>query len=421
MARICLLVLDSLGVGGAPDAAAYGDEGADTLGHIAGVRAAAGRPLDMPHLTRLGLGLAAREATGCIPAGLVPAGATSGLYGCATEQSFGKDTPSGHFELAGVPVTRDWGYFTRPENSVPQTLLDELAARSGVPGFLGNCKASGTDILVRLGEEHLTSGKPIIYTSTDSVLQIAAHEQSFGLDRLLALCRTARALVDALRIGRVIARPFTGEGRESFVRTGNRHDYAMPAPGLTVLDRLCASGGNVIGVGKIGDIFAHRGVSTSLRGHGHDQLMDLTLEALQQAGDRTLVMTNLVDFDMIYGHRRDVEGYARALERFDRRLPALLAALAPDDLCIVTADHGCDPTWRGTDHTRERVPVLAFGARTGTGCIGVRKTMADVGATIAEYLGLPASGCGRSFLHLEHAEREDILSCQKITAPAVRT
>lgn len=408
MSRVCLLICDSLGVGGAPDAGQYGDQGADTLGHIASVRAAAGRPLQLPVLTSLGLGLAAREASGAIPPGLIPDGDVCALYGCATETSLGKDTPSGHFELTGAPVTEPWGYFSAAENSVPQDLLTELARRSDVPGFLGNCKASGTDILVRLGEEHVTTGQPIVYTSVDSVLQIAAHEQTFGLERLLSLCRVARSLVDPLRIARVIARPFAGKDRNSFVRTGNRHDYAMPAPAPTVLDRLAADGGEVIGVGKIGDIFARRGVTTELRASGHDQLMETTLRALGRTAGHSLVVTNFVDFDMIHGHRRDVEGYATALEQLDRRLPDLLSALRADDLCIITADHGCDPTWPGTDHTRERVPVLAFGGHVSAGCIGVRETMSDVGASIAEYLGLPAWRCGRSFLvHHAHTLHED--------------
>ncbi len=404
MRRACLIVLDSLGVGGAPDAARFGDEGADTLGHIA--RACAmgladeGRrgPLVVPNLASLGLGLAAELSTGFMPEGLRPPGRIRGAYGCATEISRGKDTPSGHFEMTGAPVLFDWGYFEPAENSVPRALLDDLAARAGLPGVLGNCKASGTEILKRLGEEHLRTGRPIVYTSADSVLQIAAHETRFGLDRLLEVCAVARTLADRYRIGRVIARPFVGEDAATFTRTGNRRDFSIPAPSPTILDILTGAGGTVVCVGKVGDIFAHRGVSESIRAHGQDGLMDATLAAWDRAGDRTLVMTNFVDFDSVHGHRRDVSGYARALESFDARVPELLGRLGPEDLCILTADHGCDPTWIGTDHTRERVPILAVAPGRGPRSIGVRDSLADIGASVAHFLGVDGTGHGQSFL-----------------------
>ncbi len=404
MRRACLIVLDSLGVGGAPDAARFGDQGADTLGHIA--RACArgladeGRsgPLRLPNLCAMGLGLAAELATGAMPDGLSPAGPVTAAYGCATEISRGKDTPSGHFEMTGAPVLFDWGYFEPAEESVPQALLDELSSRAGLPGVLGNCKASGTEILARLGEEHLRTGKPIVYTSADSVLQIAAHETRFGLERLLEVCAAARTLVDELRIARVIARPFVGEDAATFRRTGNRRDFSIPAPTPTILDGLTGAGGMVLSVGKVADIFAHRGVTRSIRAHGQDGLMDATLAAWDGAGNRTIVVTNFVDFDSVHGHRRDVAGYARALESFDARLPELLGRLAPGDLCILTADHGCDPTWAGTDHTRERVPVLATAPGLESGSIGVRPTLADIGATLAGFLGLAGTAYGRPFL-----------------------
>lgn len=404
MRRACLIVLDSLGVGGAPDAARFGDQGADTLGHIARACASGlaeeGRsgPLRLPNLCAMGLGLAAELATGVMPDGLAPAGPVTAAYGCATEISRGKDTPSGHFEMTGAPVLFDWGYFEPVEESVPQALLDELSARAGLPGVLGNCKASGTEILARLGEEHLRTGKPIVYTSADSVLQIAAHEIRFGLERLLQVCVAARTLVDELRIARVIARPFVGEDAATFRRTGNRRDFSIPAPSPTILDGLAGAGGTVLCVGKVADIFAHRGVTRSIRAHGQDGLMDATLTAWDGAGNRTLVVTNFVDFDSVHGHRRDVAGYARALESFDARLPELLRRLAPGDLCILTADHGCDPTWAGTDHTRERVPVLAAAPGLEPGSIGVRPTLADIGATLAGFLGLVGTGYGRPFL-----------------------
>lgn len=403
MSRVCLLVLDSLGVGGAPDAARFGDKGADTLGHIAQACAQGlaeeGRsgPLRIPTLSSLGLGAAAALSTGRVPPGLEPSGPALGLYGCATEISRGKDTPSGHFEMTGAPVLFDWGYFTGATDSAPAALLEELAARAALPGVLGNCKASGTEILTRLGEEHLRSGRPIVYTSVDSVLQIAAHEQAFGLERLLTVCAIARELADKYHIARIIARPFTGRDKHTFVRTGNRRDFSIPAPSPTILDLLTDSGGTVLCVGKVGDIFAHRGVMKSIRAYGHDGLMDATLAAWDGAGERTLVMTNFVDFDSVHGHRRDVAGYARALESLDARLPELLARLVPGDLCILTADHGCDPTWRGTDHTRERVPVLAVGPGIRAGSIGVRDTLSDIGASVAHFLGMAGTGHGRSF------------------------
>ena len=404
MRRVCLIVLDSLGVGGAPDAARFGDEGADTLGHIAracaGGLADTGRrgPLALPNLAALGLGLAAELSTGVMPEGLEASGSVRGLYGCATEISRGKDTPSGHFEMTGAPVLFDWGYFESAEDSVPGDILDALVARAGLPGVLGNCKASGTDILVRLGEEHIRTGKPIVYTSVDSVLQIAAHEGHFGLQRLLDVCAEARKLLDRRRIARVIARPFVGEDAASFTRTGNRRDFAIPAPAPTILDHLVSEGGTVLCVGKVADIFAHRGVSRTIRAHGPDALMDATLAAWDGAGDKTLVVTNFVDFDSVHGHRRDVAGYARALEAFDARLPELLGRLCPGDMCILTADHGCDPTWPGTDHTRERVPILVAVPGLEPRCIGIRPSLADIGASIAHFLDIDGTGHGHSFI-----------------------
>jgi phosphopentomutase len=403
MRRVCLIVLDSLGVGGAPDAHDFGDLGADTLGHIA--RACAqglaenGRhgPLRVPVLSSLGLGLAAALSTGSLPPGLDSPAPATARYGCATQISRGKDTPSGHFEMTGAPVSFDWGYFEPAEASMPAELLDELAIRAGLPGVLGNCKASGTDILIRLGQEHLRTGKPIVYTSADSVLQIAAHETRFGLERLYALCLLARELVDRYRIARVIARPFVGQDRASFTRTGNRRDFALASPAPTILDLLCASGGEVVCVGKVADIFAQRGVSQVIRAHGQEQLMAATLTAWEKAGDNTLVMTNFVDFDSAYGHRRDVSGYARALESFDAGLPRLLERIGVGDLCIFTADHGCDPTWPGTDHTRERVPVLALAPGLGLGNLGIRDSLADIGASVAHFLGFAGTGHGQSF------------------------
>lgn len=399
MTRAVILVLDSFGIGAAPDASRFGDTGADTLGHIAEHRVRAGRPLQLPNLTRLGLMHAARESAGQFPAGARPDVELIGAYGCAAELSTGKDTPSGHWEMAGVPVLFEWGYFREPRNTFPKTLLDQLIALGRLPGVLGNCHASGTEIIARLGEEHLRTGKPIVYTSADSVFQIAAHEQSFGLERLLNLCKITRRLVDEFRIGRVIARPFVGNSAKDFQRTGNRHDYAVPPPAATVLDKLVASGGTVVGIGKIPDIFAHRGITRKVYGFGNDSLFDATLRALESAPDRSIVFSNFVDFDTLYGHRRDVEGYALALEAFDARLPQVMRQIGEHDLLILSADHGCDPTWPGSDHTREHIPVLVYGGRVRPGSLGKRATFADIGQSVARFFDLPPMDHGTHFLN----------------------
>ncbi len=397
--RAIVLVLDSLGIGACEDADRFGDVGADTLGHIAQACAAAERgPLNLPNLSALGLARAHAESVGApepaFGAGIAPLGA----YGHAKELSSGKDTPSGHWEIAGVPVLFDWGYFPPGEDCFPESLLNELIRRAELPGVLGNRHSSGTVILDQLGEEHLRTGRPIVYTSADSVFQIAAHERAFGLERLYRVCEIARELVDDYNVGRVIARPFVGEASGAFERTGNRRDYAVEPPAPTVLDKLIDAGGEVISVGKIADIFAHRGISKKIKATGNEALFDATLEALEQAGDRSLVFTNFVDFDSSYGHRRDVPGYAEALERFDARLPELTAAMGEGDLLVLTADHGCDPTWPGSDHTREHIPVLVYGAGVEACSLGRRETFADIGQSLASYFGLPPTDYGRSFL-----------------------
>lgn len=406
MARAFLFVLDSFGVGGAPDAAAYGDEGADTLGHIAEFCAAGAAdraglrsgPLALPNMSALGLLHIARAASGQFPAGMPLPDKIYGIYGAANETSRGKDTPSGHWEIAGTPVTFDWGYFPSEGDAFPQELIDALCRAADVPGILGNCHASGTEIIARYGEEHMRSGKPICYTSSDSVFQVAAHEVYFGLDRLLNFCQIARSLLDPYNIGRVIARPFIGQSAATFQRTGNRRDFSVPPPEPTLLDRLVQHGRNVHAIGKIGDIFAHHGVSRVIKANGNDALMDASLAAIDEAEDGDLVFTNFVDFDMLYGHRRDVPGYAAALEAFDERLTEVHRKLRAGDLVILTADHGCDPTWRGTDHTRERVPVIAYGPGIRSRSVGVRRTYADIGESIARHLGIPSGQYGRSFL-----------------------
>ena len=389
MRRAFVLVMDSLGIGGAADAEKYGDTGADTLRSIA-----ASRALEIPNLLRLGLGAAARESAGEALPNLPMDGPISGAYGAAQEQSTGKDTPSGHWEMAGVPVMTEWGYFPREEPCFPPALTDALIARAELPGVLGNRHASGTEIIAELGDAHRESGKPIIYTSADSVFQIAAHEESFGLTRLLAVCEIARKLVDSYNIGRVIARPFEGSS-SSYVRTGNRRDYSLPPPEPTLLDRF---EGKTVSIGKIGDIFAHQGTGQIIKANGNAELWQRTLEIAGGDDETLLALTNFVDFDMLYGHRRDIAGYAGALEAFDKILPDFEACLRPGDLAIITADHGCDPTWPGSDHTRENVPVLAFGPGVRPVALGVRESFADIGQTLAGYLDLAPLKHGRSFL-----------------------
>ncbi|WP_375450147.1 phosphopentomutase [uncultured Devosia sp.] len=405
MPRAILLVLDSVGIGGAPDAQAYGDEGANTVGHIAHY-AAAGKadraglrsgPLDVPNLDAMGLGAAINLSTGTLPPNL-SATPKGGRFGVGREVSRGKDTPSGHWEIAGVPVPFDWGYFPQTEPTFPPDLIAQFIERAKLPGILGDKHASGTDIIAELGEQSIRTGKPIVYTSIDSVFQIAAHETHFGLDRLYGICRIAFELTAPLLIGRVIARPFVGESAASFKRTGNRRDFAIPPPAPTLLDRNQAAGHQVFAIGKISDIYAGHGVTHKLKATGLMALFDKTLEALQMATDGALVMTNFVDFDSEYGHRRDVPGYAAALEAFDRRLPELIATLNHDDLLILTADHGNDPTWPGSDHTREQIPILMFSPALPPGEIGIRSTFADIGESIAHWLGLPPGVHGRSFL-----------------------
>ncbi len=398
MARAFLLIMDSVGIGGAQDAAAFGDEGSNTLGHIA-AECAAGRadqgragPLKLPHLDALGFGAAAREASGEVPAGLV---GNAGLFAVANEASNGKDTPTGHWELAGVPVPFDWHYFPDTQPCFPPDKMAEFIARAGLPGVLGDKHASGTVIIDELGAEHMQSGKPICYTSADSVFQIAAHEESFGLARLLEICQIAAEIFHPMMVGRVIARPFIGEvGR--FKRTPNRRDYAISPPEPTICDRVVAAGGRTLAVGKIGDIFAHQGISEVFKGKDDMALVDHTVALMDAAENGDLVFANYVEFDSLYGHRRDVAGYARHLEAFDARLPEILAGLRADDLLMISADHGNDPTWPGTEHTRERVAVLIAGTgRAGNlGQVG----FADVGETIAAHLGLAPGTYGKSFL-----------------------
>ena len=393
MPRAFLAVIDSVGCGGAPDADrffndALPDTGANTLAHIAQAcaagRAEDGRsgPLKVPHMDAMGLGAAIRLASGALTPGLTAEPA--GLWAVAQEESRGKDTPSGHWELAGVPVPWDWGYFTDKENSFPPDLIAEVCRAAGTEGILGNCHASGTEIINRLGAEHMQSGWPICYTSADSVFQIAAHEESFGLAALLDLCKAVAPTLHRMKIGRVIARPFVGDAENGFERTPNRRDFAILPPRPVLTNWVQNAGHAVHAIGKIGDIFSMQGIDRVSKGTDAT-LMDHLDAAVEEAPEGSLTFANFVEFDSIYGHRRDVSGYARALEWFDARLGKVLERLRPDDMLLLTADHGNDPTWIGTDHTRERVPVLVAG--TGAGSLG-QMGFADVAPLVAAHLGV---------------------------------
>lgn len=408
MARAILVVMDSVGVGGANDAARYDDVGANTLGHILeqteagkadkkGLRAG---PLDCPNLAKLGFFHALKLASDHPLASNFMPTQTEGFWGASDETSNGKDTPSGHWEIAGVPVRFDWGKLPDSAPLFDPELEKALYQNAGIEGSIANKHASGTEVIAEFGMEHIQTGLPIFYTSDDSVLQIAAHEEVFGLDRLYDVCEAARELLYDLNIGRVIARPFLGDAPENFTRTGNRRDYSVLPPEPTLLDRIRLANHHVIAVGKISDIFAHQGISEMRKANGNQAIADTTLGAMGDAKSGDLVFSNFVDFDQLYGHRRDVPGYAAALEHFDRCLPELIEQLQQDDLMIITADHGCDPTWRGTDHTRERVPIMGIlkSESAKSGSVGLRTTFADIGETIAEHLGLTAGPHGSSFL-----------------------
>ncbi len=397
MPRAFLVVMDSVGIGGAPDAATFfngevPDTGANTLGHIAEAcaagRAEEGRsgPLALPHLYALGLGAAVRLASGMAAPdlGVEPAG----RWGAATEVSRGKDTPSGHWELAGLPVPWEWHYFPDETPAFPADLAARVAEAAGTEGILGNCHASGTEIIARLGEEHRRSGWPICYTSADSVFQIAAHEGHFGLERLLTLCRDIAPVLHGMKVGRVIARPFLGDVSAGFERTPNRRDFAIMPPSPVLTNWVQEAGRAVHAVGKIGDIFSMQGIDEVRKGTDA-VLMGHLGDLVREAGDGSLTFANFVEFDSLYGHRRDVSGYARALEWFDAEIAKIIAALRPGDMMLLTADHGNDPTWVGTDHTRERVPVLIAGQ--GAGALG-QIGFTDVAALVARHLGVAVPG-----------------------------
>jgi len=382
--RVCLIVLDSAGIGEMPDAASWGDAGADTLGNIF-----RSREVRVPNLQKLGLGNI-RPLEG-VPAEQSPIGS----YGKCTLKSNGKDTTTGHWEMAGIVLEKAFPTFP---NGFPDRIIDRFVTEAKVPGVLGNVPASGTEIIKELGEEHVRTGKPIVYTSADSVFQIAAHEEVVPVERLYEMCEVARRILDGEdKVGRVIARPFLGSNAAEFKRTENRHDYAVAPPNANLLPLLKDSGLDVVCIGKIASIYDSLGVTEDLTAKNNDQTIDQTINALN-AGSRGLIFSNLVDFDMLFGHRRDTEGYAKALEHFDARLPEIFEAMNDDDLLILTADHGNDPTYRGSDHTREYAPLLVHGKSSKGGVdLGTRGSLADIGATVAENFGLDLNA-GESFL-----------------------
>jgi phosphopentomutase len=379
--RVIWIVLDSVGIGEMPDAAAYGDVGSDTLGNIAKRRA-----LKLPHLCRLGLANI-KPLTG-----LDPVAAPMGSFGKAALASPGKDTTTGHWEMVGIHLEMPFPLFP---NGFPPEVMDEFERRVG-RSSLGNKAASGTEIIAELGEQHMATGSPIVYTSADSVFQIAAHEEVIPLFELYKMCETAREILRGkFEVGRVIARPFVGEPGH-FTRTPNRHDYAVPPPKGMLLDQLAGRGVEVYSVGKIFDVFLGRGIGDSEKTKSNADGMAKTLAAMETV-ESGLIFVNLVDFDQLYGHRNDVEGYARALEEVDGWLPLFESRLRDDDLAILTADHGCDPTTPSTDHSREYVPVLTYGKQARAVPLGVRATLSDLGQTVAENFGVKIVR-GESFL-----------------------
>ncbi len=380
--RFVIIVADSAGCGALPDARAYGDEGSDTIGNTS--RAVGG--LSLPVLGRMGLGHLTAVA------GVPPDPSPAAYHGRMAERSQGKDTVTGHWEMMGIVLKEALALFP---HGFPPEILEPFVKETGVPGVLGNRAASGTEIIRELGEEHRRTGKPIVYTSADSVFQIAAHEETVPVDELYRWCRIARRQVDPWRVARVIARPFVGtEGK--YVRTYRRKDFAMATPGTTVLEKLVAANVPVIGVGKIPDVFDRKGITEEVHTEGNADGLART-EALLDRVDHGLVFVNLVDFDMLYGHRNDAPGYGRALEEMDRALPRILGKLGPGEICAITADHGCDPTTPSTDHSREYVPLLVHAPGRGGGSLGTRPSFADLGATVSEFFGLRPA-VGTSFL-----------------------
>ncbi|WAI11721.1 MAG: phosphopentomutase [Buchnera aphidicola (Macrosiphum albifrons)] len=407
MKRVFLIVLDSFGIGSSSDAEKFNDVGSDTFGHIVEKcflgKANIGRKgsLYIPNLVRLGIINAYKESTGKYPLGFKNSSNIIASYGYASEISSGKDTTSGHWEIAGVPVLDDWFYFKNKKCSFPDHLLEKIINQSEVTGFIGNCHASGTDIINHFGEEHIKTRKPIVYTSSDSVFQIACHEDFFGLLNLYKLCETIRAILDQYKykVARVIARPFIGNNKLNFQRTGNRRDFSIKPFSTTVIKKLIdEKEGQVVAIGKVSDIYGGVGISKEIKSTGLNELCNTTIYEMKAAVNNTIIFTNLVDFDSSWGHRRDVSGYAKGLEFFDYRLSEIINLVQKNDLLILTADHGCDPTWKGTDHTRENVPILIYSPDIKKHYLGHRKTFSDIGQTIAKYFLLTEMQYGQNML-----------------------
>lgn len=402
--KVVVLLFDSFGVGEAPDAKDFGDEGFDTLGHIVDYFKTNAKSLSLPNLAKKGLKKVAEHNRGKALAIDISAGnevVENSMYGYCAEISKGKDTPSGHWELAGVPVLFDWHYFTPQEGQscFDEAFIERWVAESDlVDGFIDAGHASGTAVLKEFGCESCVTKKPIVYTSADSVFQIAAHEEYFGLEKLLKICNNARKLLDemGLKVGRVIARPFIGEAADEYVRTGNRRDLSILPPAETLLEKITKAGGSVVSIGKIADIYANQGISKSVKATGLADLFDKTITEYSQASSDSLIFTNFVDLDSSFGHRRDPQGYGRALEYLDSRLPDLDAVICDDTIVVLAADHGCDPTAPGSDHTRECVPFLLWGKGIESSFIGARETFADIGQSIADYMGVEKLNYGKS-------------------------
>lgn len=395
--RAVIIVLDSFGMGALPDSAKFGDVGSNTLGHIDQYCFDNGLTFKTPNLLMLGLGKAYFNVNNNKLKCDNEDYKLIGSFAACTEFSSGKDTTSGHWEMAGCPVLFDWGYFTKIEDTFPDELINKILDRANLAGFLGNCHASGTEIICQLGEEHIKTGFPIFYASADSVFQIACHEKHFGLENLYKLCQIAREELAPYNIARVIARPFIGTDANNFERTGNRKDYSLLPVNKTLLDICGENNGQVIAIGKIGDIYAHQGTDVEIKANGLKDLCDATIGAIKKyQDDKTIIMTNLVDFDMLYGHRRDIIGYKNALETFDSILPKIMEELTDNDILIITADHGCDPTWHGSDHTREYIPFLVYNKQYAVKNFGIRNGFVDIGQTVAKHLQLPRLDYGES-------------------------
>ncbi|WP_343192562.1 phosphopentomutase [Buchnera aphidicola (Taiwanaphis decaspermi)] len=407
MKRVFIILLDSLGIGYSKDAYKFGDKGSNTLGHIAEVcnknigNINRKGNLYIPNLTSLGLGLATKHASGKFPVGLDKNKKIIASYGYASSISSGKDTCSGHWEISGVPVLFDWHYFKKRENTFPNKILKKILLKTNIFGYLGNCHDSGTNIIYKLGEEHIKTKKPIIYTSSDSVFQIACHEKIFSVEKLYKISNIIRKILNKskYKINRVIARPFLGTNRNNFYRTNNRLDITVKPHGDTVMYKLIKEiNGKVVAIGKVSDIYSNIGITKSVKSFGIKNLFLQTLKYIKKSSNNSIVFTNFVDFDSLWGHRRDVYGYAKGLELFDSMIPKMIKILKSKDLLIFLSDHGCDPTWYGTNHTREYIPILLYSRNIKPCFIGHRKTFSDIAQTISSYFGLSKMDYGKSII-----------------------